>query len=254
MTDDLKAMADRLRLVYCRDNLDELLEQCKVSKLSPYEILQLIFKAEISNKERNRIRLATMAAHFPRMCSFEDYDFTVPTGIDEALIRDLYNNTQWIKQGRNIILLGPPGVGKTHLAIAFGRLAVSHSYSVLFKTTEELLYSYNEAKQLNRLQDLLIKLSKVKLLIIDELGYVNVPIEFTNFFYQLINMRYEKASTIITSNRPTREWSIMLGDSAATAAILDRFLHHCSKIIINGDSYRMAQSVKDDLNLEYNIN
>ena len=103
---------------------------------------------------------------------------------------------------------------------------------------------YKDACQYNKVSELLIKLSKIKVLIIDELGYVNVPVEFTNFLYQLINMRYEKSSTIITSNRPTREWPLILGDSAATAAILDRFLHHCAKIIIKGSSYRIANSIK----------
>lgn len=245
-------MANRLRMPYCRDNIDFLLEECKAAKFSHRETLEHVFNAEIINRERNRVRLANMSAHFPRLCSFESYDFNAPSGIDEALLRDLYNNSDWIKKGNNIILLGPPGVGKTHLAIAFGVLAVKKGFSTLFKTTESLFHMYKDACQYNKVSELLIKLSKIKVLIIDELGYVNVPVEFTNFLYQLINMRYEKSSTIITSNRPTREWPLILGDSAATAAILDRFLHHCAKIIINGSSYRIADSIKKDLNRDYN--
>ena len=139
---NLVAMADRLNLTFCRDHIEEIISETTNSRMNPREILQFVFSREISRREENRIRIGTMAAHFPRKCTLEEFDFSVQPCIDTAVIREL-KTLSWAGSGSNILFLGPPGVGKTHLAIGFGLLAVKQGYSVLFKTAEALIKEHS---------------------------------------------------------------------------------------------------------------
>ena len=167
---NLVAMANRLNLTFCRDHIEEIISETTNSRMNPREVLQFVFSREISRREENRIRIGTMAAHFPRKCTLEQFDFSVQPCIDTAIIREL-KTLSWADNGSNILFLGPPGVGKTHLAIGFGLLAVEQGYSVLFKTAETLIKELTEAYETGKLELKMQKLSKVKVLIIDELGY-----------------------------------------------------------------------------------
>jgi DNA replication protein DnaC len=246
-TDDtLKAMADRLNLTYLRDHIEEIISETSICRMNSREILQFVFKKEIERREENRIRLGIMSAHFPRRCSLNSFDFDVQPGIDMAIIREL-KTLSWVENGSNILFLGPPGVGKTHLAIGFGMTAIENGYSVLFRTAEALIKELLEAQAQGKLEQKLQKLSKVKVLIIDEFGYFPVTVEGAHLLFQLVNRRYESRSTIVTSNRPVRDWGLILGDSTAATAILDRLLHHSCVLTINGDSYRLMSARKEKL-------
>ena len=240
---NLVAMSNRLNLTFCRDHIEEIISETTNSKMNPREVLQYVFNCEISRREENRIRIGTMAAHFPRKCTLDQFDFTVQPCIDPIIIREL-KTLSWVDNGDNILFLGPPSVGKTHLAIGFGLLAVEQGYSVLFKTAETLIKELTDAYDAGKLELKMQKLAKVKVLIIDELGYCPFSANGSHLLFQLINRRYDSKSTIITSNRPVSDWGLVLGDSTAATAILDRLLHHCSVITINGDSYRLLSAKK----------
>ncbi len=242
----LSAMADRLRLTYTRDNLSGLVTAASDAKMTPREVLEYVFGKEIERRETNRVKLATMAAHFPRICTLNGFDFTAQPSLDPGVIRELAK-LEWLKTGENALFLGPPGVGKTHLAIALGREAVRLGNSVLFITAASMMNQLEKAQKEGSLQERLSLLNKPKLLIIDEVGYLPFAPNTAYLFFQLICRRYEQKSILLTSNRPIGEWGMVFGDPTVATAILDRLMHHCTAVTINGDSYRLRSCRKAKL-------
>jgi DNA replication protein DnaC len=237
----LQAMAGRLKLTMLRDQLPALLGTVLKAKMTTREALVYLFEKEIGQREENRIRLATMGAHFPRMRTLEQYDFDAQPNLDRGVIREL-GKVEWIKTGENAVFFGPPGTGKTHLAVALGVKAIQNGYSVRFFTAEMLLKVLKQAKKDNVLESRLRELHKYRLLIIDELGYLPADPETSHLLYSLVSMRYESRSILVTSNRPPSQWELSLGDPTMVSAVLDRLLHHCTSVVIQGDSYRMKES------------
>ena len=242
----LARMAARLNLTLMRDNMEAMLRTVSEAKMTPRETLEYFFTKEIERRETNRIKLALMGAHFPRVCTLENFDLQAQPSLDPGVIREL-SRLEWISNGENVLFLGPPGVGKTHLAIAFGRMAIQKGFSVLFISAAALMNSLNRAFEDGTLAERLQNLSKPKLLIIDELGYLPFKPESAHLLFQLVCRRYESKSIVLTSNRPITDWGLVFGDPTVATAILDRLLHHCTPVTILGDSYRIRSSLKTKL-------
>jgi DNA replication protein DnaC len=185
-------------------------------------------------------------AGFPIEKRLDDFDFKFQPSIDRASIRELAS-MRFIHNVENIVFLGPPGVGKTHLAIALGIEAVKAGFRVNFANAFILVERLIKAEKENKLEERIRKLSKFQLLIIDELGYLPFDNLGAHCFFQLISRRYEKGSIIFTSNKSYGEWGEIFKDNVIAAAILDRILHHCTTINIKGDSYRLKDRRRQGL-------
>ncbi len=185
-------------------------------------------------------------AHFPCVRTIEGFDFSFQPSADERLIREL-STGNFIAHGENVLIFGPPGVGKSHLAIGLGRKVVEQGHTVRFTTATALLSVLGKAESEANLGDKLIEYSKPRLLIIDELGYLPFERRAAHLFFQLVNRRYEKGSLLVTTNQRVSDWGIVFGDKVLATAILDRLLHHSHTLMITGESYRLREKRKSGL-------
>lgn len=224
------------------DRIDEIvdnyLEIASKENKSVIDILDYLVQEELQRKSSRYFDTRIKMAHFPFRKTLEEFDFSFQPSIDKKTINNLAS-LKFVYNVENVILLGPPGVGKTHIAIGLGIEALKGRIPVYFITAAELLQKLRNALQKGELKRTFTRLCMHKLMIIDEIGYLPLEKQDANLFFQLVSKRYEKGSIILTSNQPFRNWGAIFGDDVVASAILDRLLHHSTVVNIKGESYRI---------------
>jgi len=242
-------VVDRLQKLYLghvAQQLDAILAAAARSEPTYLDFLDHLLEQEVGSKQRKRIAMGIQIAHFPAVKTLDDFDFRFKPSIDARLVRELATG-RYVSQAENVLIFGPPGVGKTHLAIALGRSAVESGHSTLFTSATALLSTLAKAESEGQLPDKLTFFAKPKLLVIDELGYLPFERRSAHLFFQLVARRYERGSMLVTTNQLVAQWGGVFGDDVLAAAILDRLLHHSHTLLIQGDSYRLKQKRKAGL-------
>ncbi len=236
----------RLKLTTIDEYLDNYLEIAAREERSTLEVLDHLLDQEVKSKEDRAREFRMRLAGFPMEKRLEDFDISFQPSLDPAVIRDLAS-LRFVHHAENVVFLGPPGVGKTHLALALGHEAVKQGFRVSYANASNLIERLMKANRENKLDERIKALTKFHLLIIDEMGYLPFNSEGAHCFFQLISRRYEKSSTIFTSNKSFGEWGEIFGDQVIAAAVLDRILHHSTTINIKGDSYRLKERRRQGL-------
>jgi DNA replication protein DnaC len=236
----------RLRLGRVVDQLDALLSDAARGEPTYLDFLDALLREEVGAKQRKRIAMGIQIAHFPAVKALDDFDFKFQPSVDQKLVRELAVS-RYVANAENVLIFGPPGVGKTHLAIGLGRAAVEAGYTVLFTSATALLGALSKAETEGQLADRLAFYAKPKLLVVDELGYLPFEKRSAHLFFQLVARRYEKGAMVITTNQVVTQWGAVFGDEVLAAAILDRLLHHSFTLMIQGESYRLKQKRKAGL-------
>ncbi|MDR2598960.1 MAG: IS21-like element helper ATPase IstB [Oscillospiraceae bacterium] len=220
--------------------IDNYLEKAIHNKTNVVDILDHILTEEALAKKTRAVESQIQMSGFPFKKTLETFDFSFQPSIDLEQIMELAT-MRYVENKENVVFLGTPGVGKTHLAVALGMIAAQNRYSTYYISCRNLITALNKAHFENRLQERLKNYAKYRVLIIDEIGYLPMDIQGANLFFQLITKRYEKNTTIFTSNKAFSNWNEVFSDITIASAILDRILHHCQVISIKGDSYRLKE-------------
>jgi DNA replication protein DnaC len=237
---ELTGLLEKLKMDHLEAQLDTVCEQAAERELDYKSFLTQALEAEWQGRYRRGIETRLRQSRFPWVKTLEQFDFDFQPSLDRRQVRELAG-LSFVERAHNVVILGPPGVGKTHLAVALGVKAVEAGFTVLFMTLETLMTRLVKAKHENRLERALKQLTYPKVLIIDEVGYLPLSRDEASLFFRLVVRRYERASLIVTSNKSYLDWGEIFNDHVLATAILDRLLHHSTTLNIKGESYRLKE-------------
>ena len=238
--DRLRAMLADLKMPGALEAVDDVLAQADSGAATAGEAIEQLLDAQIGLRNNRRLQTAMRSSRLPAVKTLAQFDFAFQPSIKREQIESLHE-LGFLDRRENVIFLGPPGVGKTHLAISLAVTAAQAGRRVYYGTLAGLIESLMEAKAAGELPRRLRVLTYPALLVVDEIGYLPVNQDGAVLFFQLINARHERASTVLTSNKGFEDWGGVLGDEVMAAALIDRLLHHCHIVNIRGNSYRMRE-------------
>jgi DNA replication protein DnaC len=235
---ELAFLTRALKAPTLRQSVARLAERARAEGWSHEEFLAACLQREVAAREAHGGEGRVRAARFPARKSLEEFDFDHARGLKRDLIAHL-GTLDFVVAKENVVFLGPPGTGKTHLAVGLGIRACQAGHRVLFATAAQWVARLAEAHAAGRLQDELTRVGRYPLIVVDEVGYIPFEAEAANLFFQLVSARYERASVIVTSNKPFGRWGEVFGDDVVAAAMIDRLVHHAEVVALKGDSYRL---------------
>ena len=241
--DNIKNQLTVLKLAAIKNILDDTLIKAEQDKISYQDLLDDLFNHEVKIRQQKAFKRRFKQSNLNKDKTLENFDFSFQNSLSKREINQLLD-FEWLEQAFNLIFLGPPGVGKSHMAHALGLKAIESGYKVIFISMDYLIKVLKTKEIIKKSQTMFNKLKKADLVIIDEFGYLPVSKAEANLFFQLITDFYEQTSIIITSNKSFSKWAEVLGDQVITTAILDRIMHHSEIFNLTGKSYRLENREK----------
>lgn len=237
------AALQQLQLTHMAAQLDDLTAQAASANWSALDYLDHLTQVEVNARFEREVQRKLRLAHLPYFKTLDQFDFAFQPSVNERQVRDLAS-LRFVANSENLLLLGPPGVGKTHLAVSLGMAAVSRGFSVYFSTVADLLDLLARDARADRLAQRMQTLCRPQLLILDEMGYFSLDKRAAQFLFQLVSRRYQKGSIILTSNKSYADWGDIFADPVLASALLDRLLHQSVTVNIRGSSYRLKDKLR----------